>query len=142
MTTKGNQHIENCENAVCEWVVDSTLTISHVNVKTKIADIFTKEMRNGANFCHLHDSLMCRLSDYNRHFHVSIEAPSPVLTQTAHYIAPPHPGLLKVLASHISVRIPEAISCLSASGCHISSRITSSLPLQALMSDPMGGVVT
>jgi hypothetical protein len=134
MTTKGNRHIENRKIAVREWVADGTLTILHVNGKTNIADIFTKEMHDGANFCCLRDSLMCCSSDYNRHFHISTEAPSPVLAQTAHYIAPPHPGLLEVLTSHVFLRIPEVISCLSASGCHILSRITSSLPLHALMS--------
>jgi hypothetical protein len=50
MTTKGNCHIEQCENAVQEWVANGTLTVSHVSGKTNIADIFTKEMHNGANF--------------------------------------------------------------------------------------------
>jgi hypothetical protein len=27
MTTKGNQHIKNCENSVCEWVADGTITV-------------------------------------------------------------------------------------------------------------------
>jgi hypothetical protein len=142
ITTKGNRHIENHKNTVCELVFDGTLTILHVNSKTNIADIFTKEMRNGTNFYRLCDSLMCHLSDYNRRVHISIESPSPVLAQMAYYIAPPHPSLLKVLASHVSFCIPVAISCLLASGRHILSCITSSLPLQALMSDPMGGVVT
>jgi hypothetical protein len=50
MTTKGNCHIEQRENAVWELVADSTLTVLHVSGKTNIADIFTKEMRTGANF--------------------------------------------------------------------------------------------
>jgi hypothetical protein len=142
MTTKGNQHIKNCKNAICEWVTDGTLTISDVNEKTNIMDIFTKEMRKGAKFRHLCNSLMCRSSDYNRRFHVSTEAPSPVLAQTVHYIATPCPGFLEVLTSHVSFHTPEAISCLSASGCHMLFCIISSLPLQALMSYPMRGVVT
>ncbi len=63
MTTIGNQHIENCKNAVHEWVADGTLTILHVSGKTNIADIFTKEMHNSVNFCRLCYSLMCRSSD-------------------------------------------------------------------------------
>jgi len=50
MMTKGNHHIEQRENAVREWVADSTLTLLQVSGKTNIADIFTKEMCNGANF--------------------------------------------------------------------------------------------
>ncbi len=76
MTTKGNRHIENRKNAVHEWVANGTLTILHVNGKTNIAVIFTKEMHDGAIFCRLCKSLMCPSSDYNRHFHVLIKAPS------------------------------------------------------------------
>ncbi len=47
--TKGNCHIEQCKNAVCEWVADGTLTVLHVSRKTNIANIFTKEMRDGTN---------------------------------------------------------------------------------------------
>jgi hypothetical protein len=60
MTTKGNCHIEQRENAVQEWVANGILTVSHVSGKTNIADIFMKEMRDGANFQCLRDSLMCR----------------------------------------------------------------------------------
>jgi hypothetical protein len=139
MTTKGNCHIKQCENAVWEWVADGTLTVLHVSGKTNIADIFTKEMHDGANFGR-RDSLMCCSSNYNKHFHSSVDS-SPVLAQMAQYIKLSRPGLLKVLLSHRCFRIPEAISCLSSSGCHLLSRITSStssLPLQALMSDLMG----
>jgi hypothetical protein len=50
MTTKGNCHIEQWENAVRELVADSTLTVLHVSEKSNIANIFLKEMRTGANF--------------------------------------------------------------------------------------------
>jgi hypothetical protein len=133
MMTKGNHHIEQHENAVREWVADSTLTLLQVSGKTNIADIFTKEMCNGANFQHLRDSLMCRSSNYNKRSHSSGEI-SPV--------KPSRPGLLEILLSCRCFCIPEAISCLSSSGCHLLSCITSSLPLQALMSDSMGGVLT
>ncbi len=66
MTTKGNIcHIEQRENAALEWVADSTLTVLHVSGKINTANIFTKEMRNGANFQCLRDSLMCHSSNYN-----------------------------------------------------------------------------
>ncbi len=137
MTIKGNCHIKQCENTVWEWVADSTLTVLHVSGKTNIADIFTREMRDGANFgCR--DSLMCCSSNYNKHFHSSVSS-SPMLAQTAQYNKLSRPGPLEVLLSHRCFCILEAISCFSSSGCHLLSRITSSLPLQALMSDPMGG---
>ncbi len=142
MTTKGNQHIKNWDNSVCKWVADGTLTVSHVSGKTNIADIFTKEMRDSANFHCLRDALMCRASNYIKHFHSSHNVPSSIAAQTVHYITPSHPGLLEVLASHVSFRLPDAISCLSASGCYLLSRLTSSFPLQALMSNTMGSVVT
>jgi hypothetical protein len=137
MTTKGNRHIENLENSVREWVADGTHTVSHVNGKTNIADVFTEEMHDSANSRRLCDALMCRASDYNKCFHSSHNVPSSIAAQTAHYIAPSHPVLLEVLASHVSFRLPDAISCLSASGRYLLSRITSSFPLQALMSDTM-----
>ncbi len=141
MTTTGNRHIKNWENSVREWVPDGYLTVSHVNGKTNIADIFTKEMRDSANFHRLPDALMCRASDYNKRVHSSHNVPSSIAAQTVHYIAPSHPGLLEVLASHVSFHLPDAISCLSASGRYLLSCITSSFPLQALMSNTMGGVI-
>ena len=64
MTTKGNRHIENRENSTREWVADGTISVSHISGKCNIADIFTKEMHNSANFCRLRDAFMCRASDY------------------------------------------------------------------------------
>jgi hypothetical protein len=139
MTTKGNCHIEQFENAVREWVADGTLTLLHVSGKTNIANILTREMRDGANFQCLRDSLMCHSRSYNKCLHSSVNS-SPVLAQTVQYIKPFCPGVLEVLLSHHCFRIPEAISCLSSSGRHLLSCITSSLPLQALVSNPMGGV--
>ncbi len=34
-----------------EWVADGTIAITHVVGKCNIADIFTKEIHNSANFC-------------------------------------------------------------------------------------------
>ena len=50
MTSKAARHIELCENSVCEWVQDKSLAVRHVSGKLNPADIFTKEMRNGAHF--------------------------------------------------------------------------------------------
>ena len=143
MATKGNQHIEMQENSVRKWVADGTLTVLHVSSKTNIAGIFTKEMRDSAKFCSLRNALMCRAGNYNKHFHSSHNVPSSIAAQTAHYITPSHPGLLEVLASHFSFCLPDTISCLSASGLasgrYLLSCITYSSPLQAPMSNTMGG---
>ena len=52
------------ENAVCEWVQDSYLQILHFPGWANTANIFTKEMRDGAHFWRLRDSFMCPLSDF------------------------------------------------------------------------------
>ena len=64
MTTKKIRHMELRENSVREWVADKTLNILHVSGRVNPADIFTKEMRDGAHFRRLRDSFMCRLSDF------------------------------------------------------------------------------
>jgi hypothetical protein len=58
MTSKVAQQIELCENSIQEWVQDKTLNVIHVAEKINPADIFTKEMKVGAHFCHLRDSFM------------------------------------------------------------------------------------
>ncbi len=52
------------ENSVREWVADKTLNILHVSGRVNTADIFTKEMWDGAHFRQLWDSFMCHLSDF------------------------------------------------------------------------------
>ncbi len=64
MTSKSARHIELRENSVCEWVQDNTLNVKHVFRKLNPADIFTKEMQNGAHFRQLWDSFMSRLSEF------------------------------------------------------------------------------
>ncbi len=50
MTSKSNCHIELKENVMCEWVKDGAITVDHISGKCNPSDIFTKEMRDGANF--------------------------------------------------------------------------------------------
>jgi hypothetical protein len=50
MTTKQIRHMEMRENAVREWVQDASLKVLHVPGRINPADIFTKEMRDGAHF--------------------------------------------------------------------------------------------
>jgi hypothetical protein len=53
LTTKGDRHIKHCKNATCKWVVDGSITVTHVIGKCNPSNTFTKEMRNGAHFQHL-----------------------------------------------------------------------------------------
>jgi hypothetical protein len=69
MTTKGNQHIENQENATPEWVMDGTTSVMNVSGKCNVSDIFTKEMQDSANFCRLCDLFMCCSSNFLKCIH-------------------------------------------------------------------------
>ena len=69
MTTKGNRHIKNRKNSTCEWVADGTITVTHIAGKCNVSEIFTKEMRDGANFHRLRGSCMCRASNYLKSIH-------------------------------------------------------------------------
>jgi hypothetical protein len=64
MTPKKIQHMDFCKHVVREWVHDGTITVRHVKGRVNPADIFTKEMRDGAHVWRLRDSFMCRLSDF------------------------------------------------------------------------------
>jgi hypothetical protein len=64
MTTQQIRHMEMCENSVRKLVQDLSLRVLHIKGKINPAEIFTKEMRNGAHFRRLRDSFMCRLSDF------------------------------------------------------------------------------
>jgi hypothetical protein len=50
MTTKQIRHMKMWENAVCEWFHYAFLKVFHVSGWINPADIFTKEMRDGAHF--------------------------------------------------------------------------------------------
>jgi len=52
------------EDSVREWVENRTLNVLHVSGRINPADIFTKEMQDGAHFRRLQDSFMCCLSDF------------------------------------------------------------------------------
>jgi len=130
LTTKGNRHIEHRENATREWVDDGTITVAHVSGKCNPSDIFTKEMRDGANFRRLRDSFMSRASTFLKGIHNSLHPLSTqpfehcldTAAQAAHFVPPPQPGLLEVLLSHRSFRTPDTLSCLSHAGRYILSR--------------------
>ncbi len=146
MTTKGNRHIENKENSTREWVADGTISISHVSGKSNVSDIFTKEMRDGANFRRLRDSFMCRLSDYLKGILPGVPNPSdpplPVLAQSTVTVPASRPGMLDVLVAYPGLRLSSALSCISYASRHILSKLAPPSYLQALMRDPMGCVLT
>jgi hypothetical protein len=50
MTSKGNCHIKLKENVMREWVENGAITVNHIRSKCNPSDIFTNEMRDGANF--------------------------------------------------------------------------------------------
>ncbi len=49
MTSKATCHIELWENSIREWVQNKSINVKHVSSKIILADIFTKEMRDGAH---------------------------------------------------------------------------------------------
>jgi hypothetical protein len=153
MTTKGNPHIKNCKNSTQKWVTNGTITITHVAGKCNISDIFTKEMQDRADFCRLRDLFMCQASNYLKGIHYLASninigplpnptTPSPALAQSTQIVSPDRPGIMDVLLSYPCLRTSSALSCISAAGCHILSRLVPPSYLQALMSNPMGGVLT
>jgi hypothetical protein len=125
------------ENAVREWVHDGALNILHVKGRINPANIFTKEMRDGAHFRWLRDSLMCRLSDFLHqlllvvhHSHLksrpaphlvvpSAASSATILTQNSYFA---------VLCSFTLCRTLSAISHLSSAGTHLLRRLHHIVP--------------
>jgi hypothetical protein len=146
MMTKGNRHIKNKENSTREWVADGTISVSHVSGKCNVSDIFMKEMRDSANFHRLRNSFMCHSSDYlkgvlpkaSNASQPSIQA----LAQSTMAVPSTRPGILEVLAAYPRLRVSSALSCISYAGHRILSKLAPPSYLQALMSDPMGVVLT
>jgi hypothetical protein len=135
LTTKGNRHIEHRENATREWVADGSLAVSHVSGKCNPSDIFTKEMRDGANFRRLRDSFMSRASDFLKNIFVSLGSSSTLpayAAQTVRYVSPTRPSILDVLLSHPLSRTRDTISCLSSAGRYVLSRATGGLSCRIL----------
>ena len=128
MTSKKIWHMEMQENLVLKWVQDGVLNLLHVKGRVNPADIFTKEMRNGAHFWHLHDSFMCRLSDFLQQsllvIHHSHSAPQPVPTQVVPLAASSrtvyaHNSYFVALCSSPLCWTLSAVSHLSSAGPHL-----------------------
>ncbi len=148
MTTEGNRHIENCENTTHKWVADDKIAVEHVCGKFNIANIFTKEMRNGGNCCRLCNSFMCRAGNFLRSAHnVARSSPSfplsdtSVLAQSVTYVCPSCPGILDVLINNPSLCLASMLTSISSTGCHILSRLAPSSYMQLLLSNLMGVLV-
>ena len=138
MTSKKIRHMELQENSVREWVQDKVLNVLHVPGRVNPADIFTKEMRDGAHFRRLHDSFMCRLSSFVQQsllvlIHHSRSPPPPV----PHLVVPSvalsqtfstHNSYFSALCSSPSCRTLSAISHLSSAGRHLLRRLHHIVP--------------
>jgi len=126
MTSKKIRHMEMRENSVREWVQDKILNVLHVSGRVNPADIFTKEMRDGAHFRRLRDSFMCRLSDF---LHQSLlvthhSAPQPIPHQVLPSAAASrtiysHNSYFSALCSSPFCRTLSAVSHLSSAGRHL-----------------------
>ncbi len=57
-TSKGLRHIQMKENWVRENVQNKFVNICHVDGKTNLADLFTKEMRDTSHFVELRDMML------------------------------------------------------------------------------------
>ncbi len=125
MTSKAAHHIELCENSICEWVQDKTLHVEHVSGKINPANIFTKEMRNGAHFRHVCDSFMFHLSDFLSDsiltVHHASQQPPTLVTPAAAQVSAcgGSLGYFSALGSSSFFRTLENISHLCSAGRHL-----------------------
>ena len=100
MTMKRTRHMENRETSLREWVQEGSLAVRHVRGRVNPADIFTKEMKDGAHFRRLRDSFMTRSSAFSRGLPTHPSRSSPLSASRGSSCQPPSsPGLLEVLAS-------------------------------------------
>jgi hypothetical protein len=125
MTSKAARHIELCENSIREWVQDRTLQVEHVSGKINPADIFTKEMRDGAHFRRIRDSFMSCLSDFLSDsilavHHAAQRSPTCVTPAVARVIAcGGSSSYFSALGSSSFFRTLENISHLCSAGRHL-----------------------
>ena len=64
-TTKGLHHIQMKENCVRENIASGFIEVCHVDGKTNLADLFTKEMKDTTHFVMLHDLMMCSRNSFS-----------------------------------------------------------------------------
>ena len=122
MTSKGVRWMSLKDNSVREYVEEKTLDIVHVAGKCNPADIFTKEMKDGAQFRRIRDSFMSRLSDFM--------AP-PRFPRPSGFASCAEPldecGLFSVLTALPDLQDHVSISHLSSSGRHMLSALMASV---------------
>jgi hypothetical protein len=118
MTSKAARHIELRENSIRKWVKDGTIEVEHVSGKINPADIFTKEMRDGAHFRRLRDSFMSRLSDFLNDSILVVHHAAAAPGRTTHNSA----GYFAALSSSSFFRNLENISHLCSAGRHLLRR--------------------
>jgi hypothetical protein len=116
MTSKAARHTR-------EWVQDKTLNIVHVAGKVNPTNIFTKEMKGGAHFCHLRDSFMLCLSDFVNDSLLALHhtrRQSPQVTPAAALvsIASGCTSYMAALASNSICRTLTNVSHLCSAGQH------------------------
>jgi hypothetical protein len=122
MTSKAARHIELHKNSVCEWVQDKTIAVKHVAGKINLADIFTKEIRDGTQFCPLWDSFMSWPSNFLNtlllHSHHAHQQSQHSVAPSAAWvtIASGTSSYLYALAANTFCRIVTAMSHLFSAG--------------------------
>jgi hypothetical protein len=125
MTSKAACQFELRENSVRKWLQDKTLHIKHVSGKVNPADIFTKEMHDGAHFRRLRDSFMSHLSHFLTDsilavHHASQRSPNTVAPTAAQVCASGESlGYLYALCSSSFFCNLENISHLCSAGRHL-----------------------
>jgi hypothetical protein len=125
MTSKAARHIELWENSVQEWVQNKTINVQHVSGKINPADIFTKEMRDGAHFRCLWDSFMSRLSNFINDsllaiHHINQQSPRQFVPSAAKAMLTVRPSsYFSALASSSFCRTFTAVSHLCSAGCQL-----------------------
>jgi hypothetical protein len=135
MTSNAARHIELCKNSVCKWVQDNILNVKHVSGKLNPADIFTKEIRDGAHFRQLRDSFMSRLSEFLKDsifaLHHASQHSSNVIAPVAAWVCTSgnSSGYLSALLSSSFFCSLENISHLCSAGWHILSHTHCVVPL-------------
>jgi hypothetical protein len=141
MTSKAARHIELRENSVREWVRDNTIEVQHVAGRVNPADIFTKEMRDGAHFRRLRDSFMSRLSDFVKGSILAVHPSSRRLLSTlapaaasSRYGSFGFSGYLAALTGSSFLRSLSNVSHLCSAGRYLLRRAHTLVPSGVLCS--------
>ncbi|EJK48260.1 hypothetical protein THAOC_32961 [Thalassiosira oceanica] len=133
LTTKDMRHVSLRENFVREEVQDKTVDVLYVPGKINPADIFTKEMKDGATFRRLRDSFMCSLQSYNSSVAVRLRQlraqpgidSAAIQASAARAFSLPSSGphdLYSVLCLHDRLRTADNLTHLCSTGRVLAAR--------------------